>query len=148
MPFTETLASIARPLCSGTEDQTYSLLPKATTPDEATPSSVQCSEAHSSSGQPDYRTQNGEPPTTYSYRRRSRVGGGENTRQSLAPEKIPVPHQVERIWLQTQLLGVCFRSLRTRTHSRVPSQTPWSSATRPTCGIRQHLSLRVHCSET
>ena len=37
---------MARPLCSGMEDQTYGLLPKATTLDEATPSSVQCSEAH------------------------------------------------------------------------------------------------------
>ena len=139
---------MARPLCSGTADQTYSLLSKATTPDEATPSSVQCSEAHSSFGQPDYRMQNGGPPTTHSHRRRSRIGGGGNTRQSLAPEKIPVPHQVKRIWPRTQLLGVCFRSLCTRTHSGVPSQIPQSSATCPTCGIRQHLSLQVHCSET
>ena len=48
-PFTETLALMARPLCSEIEDRTYHLSPKATTLDEATPSSVQCSEAHSSS---------------------------------------------------------------------------------------------------
>ena len=124
MPFTETLALMARPLCSGTENQTYGLSPKATILDEATSSSVQCSKAHSGSRRPNYRMQNGEPPTAYSHQWRSRVGGGENTQQSLAPEKILVPHQVERIRLQTQLLGVYFRSLCTRTHSGVPSQTP------------------------
>ena len=40
MPFTETLTLTAWPLCSGTVDQTYGLLLKATTLDEATPSSV------------------------------------------------------------------------------------------------------------
>ena len=67
MPFAETLTLMARPLCSGMEDQTYSLLPKATTPDKATLSSVQHSEAHSSSGQPDYRMQNRGPPTAHSH---------------------------------------------------------------------------------
>ena len=80
MPFTETLTSMARPLCSGTEDRTYGLSPKATIPDEATPSSVQRSEAHSGSGQPDYRMQNGGPPTAHSYQWRSGVRSGGNTR--------------------------------------------------------------------
>ena len=79
-PFTETLTLMARPLCSGMEDQIYGLSPKATTLDEATPSSVQHSEAHSSSRWPDYRTQNGGPPTTYSHQQRSGVRSGGNTR--------------------------------------------------------------------
>ena len=79
MPFTETLASMAWPLCSGTKDRTYGLSPKATTPDEATLSSVQHSEAYSGSRRPNYRTQNGGPSTTYSHRWRSRVEGRGNT---------------------------------------------------------------------
>jgi len=64
MPFTETLTSMAWPLCSGTADQTYDLLLKAATLDEATPSSIQCSEAYSGSGQPNHRTENRRPSTT------------------------------------------------------------------------------------
>ena len=67
MPLTETLIPMAWPLCSRMADWTYGLLLKAATLDEATLSSVQCSEAHSGSGQPNYRTQNGEPPTTHSH---------------------------------------------------------------------------------
>ena len=49
MPFTETLASTAWPLCSRTVDQTYGLSLKAATLNEATPSDVQHGEAYSSS---------------------------------------------------------------------------------------------------
>ena len=49
-PFAETLASTTGPLCSGKTDRTHGLSLKAATPDEATPFSVQCSEAHSGSG--------------------------------------------------------------------------------------------------
>ena len=38
--FTETLTLMAWPLCSGVQNQTYGLPPKAATQDEATPSSV------------------------------------------------------------------------------------------------------------
>jgi len=41
MPFTETLTSIAQPLCSGTADRTYNLSLKTATLDKATPPSVQ-----------------------------------------------------------------------------------------------------------
>ena len=92
VPFAETLALTAQPLCGGTENWTYDLLPKATTLDKATPSSIQRGEAYSSPGWPDYRPEDGGPPTAHSYQRRSRVGGRGNTWQSLAPEKIPVPH--------------------------------------------------------
>ena len=87
-PLTETLASIAWPFCSRTADQTYGLSLKAATLDEATPSSVQRSKAHSSSRQPDYRMQNRGPPTAHSHRWRSGVGSRGNTQQSLALEKI------------------------------------------------------------
>ena len=97
VPFAETLASTAQPLCSGMEDWTYRLSP--TTLDEATPSSVQCREAHSGSRWPNYRMQNRGLSTAHSHQRRSRVGSGGNTRQLLALEKIPVPYQVERIQL-------------------------------------------------
>jgi len=50
VPFAETLALTAWPLCNRTIDQTHSLLLKAATLDEATPSSVQCSKAYSGSG--------------------------------------------------------------------------------------------------
>ena len=66
-PFVETLTSTTGPLCSGKTDRTYSLLLKAATLDEATPSGVQCSEAHSSSGRPDYRPENRGPPTAHSH---------------------------------------------------------------------------------
>ena len=66
-PFTKTLTPMAWPLCSGTEDQTYGLLPKAATLDEATPPSVQCSKAYSGSGRPDHRTENGRPPTAHNH---------------------------------------------------------------------------------
>ena len=79
MPFAETLASMAWPLCSGTEDQTYRLSPKAATPDEATPSSVQHSKAHSGSERPDHRMENGRPPTAHSHRQRSGVGSRGDT---------------------------------------------------------------------
>ena len=49
MPFTETLASTAWPLCSRMVDQTYGLSLKAATLNEATPSDVQHGEAYSSS---------------------------------------------------------------------------------------------------
>ena len=70
---------MAWPLCSGTIDWTYGLLLKAATLDEATPSSVQHSETYSSSGQPNYRMENGRPPTTHSHRQRSRVGSRGDT---------------------------------------------------------------------
>ena len=89
---TETLALTAWPFCSKMADRTYGLSLKAATLGEATPSSVQHSKAHSGSGRPDYRTQNGGLPTAHSRRWRSRVGSRGNTRQSLASEKIPVPH--------------------------------------------------------
>ena len=50
MPLTETLISIAWPLCSETADWTYGLSLKAATPDKATPSGVQRGEAYSSPG--------------------------------------------------------------------------------------------------
>jgi len=50
MPLTETLALMTWPLCSGMADWTYGLLLKAATLDEATPSSIQRSEAHSGPG--------------------------------------------------------------------------------------------------
>ena len=52
------------------------------------------------------------------------MGSKGDTRQLLALEKIPVSHQVERVWLRTQFLGVHLQSLHTRTDSRVPSQIP------------------------
>ena len=67
MPFTETLAWMAWPLYSRIVDWTYDLLLKAATLDEATPSSIQHSEAYSSSGQPNCRTENGRPPTAHRY---------------------------------------------------------------------------------
>ena len=91
-PLTETLAPTAWPFCSRTVDQTYGLSLKAATLDEATPSSVQCSKAHSGFKQPDYRMQNERPLTTHSCRQSSRVGSRGNTWQSLVLEKIPVPH--------------------------------------------------------
>ena len=148
MPLTETLAPMTWLFCSGTADRIYSLLLKTAILDEATPSSVQRSEAYSGPGRPNYRTENGRLPTAHSHRWRSRVGSRGDTRQSLAPEKIPVSHQVERVWPRTQFLGVRLRSLHTRTHSRVPSQTPRGSETHLTHGVRQYLSSRVHCSET
>ena len=33
------------------------------------------------------------------------------------------------------------REHNSRTNSGVPSQTPWSSETCPTCGVRQHFSF-------
>ena len=113
VPLTETLALMAWPLCSGMADRTYGLLLKAATLDEATPSSVQCSEAYSSSRWPDYRMENGRSPTAHSHQQRSRVGGRRDTWHSLAPKKIPVSHQVERVWSWTQLLGICFQSFCT-----------------------------------
>ena len=136
------------PFCSGTADRTYGLLLKTATLDEATPSSVQCSEAYSGPGRPNHRTESRRPPTTHSHRWRSGVGSRGDTRQSLALEKIPVSHQVERVWLRTQFLEVSLQSLHTRTHSGVPSQTPRGSETHLTHGVRQYLSSRVHCSET
>ena len=124
MPFTETLASMTGPFCSRKTDRTHGLSLKAAIPDEATSSSVQHSEAHSSSGRPDYRLENKGPPAAHSHRRRSGVGSRRDTQQLLVLEKISVPHQVEEIWPRTQFLGVCLRSLRSGTHSRVPSQTP------------------------
>jgi len=97
-PFIETLASMTGPFCSGKTDQTHGLLLKTTTPDKVTPSSVQHSKAHSSSGRPDYRPENRGPPAAHSHRQRTRVGSRRDTRQSLAPEKIPVSYQVEGIW--------------------------------------------------
>ena len=146
--FAETLASMAWPLCSGKTDRTYGLLLKTATPDEATPPSVQRSEAYSSSRRHDYRTKSGGPPTVHSHRWRSRVESKRDTWQSLALEKIPVPHQVEGIWLQTQFLGVHCQSLHSKTDSRVLSQIPRGSETHPTCRVWQHLSLQVHCSKT
>jgi len=58
---------MAWPLCSGTVDWTYGLSLKAAIPDEATPSSVQCSEAYSGSGQPvrgSLTHDSGAPPIT------------------------------------------------------------------------------------
>ena len=138
-PFTETLASMAGPLCSGKTDWTYGLLLKAATLDEATLSSVQHNKAYSGSRWPDYRLENGGPPTTHSYWQRSRVGSKRDTQQSLALEKIPVPHQVERIWLWTQFLGVSLQSLCSRTDSRVLSQTPWCSETHLVHRVWQHF---------
>ena len=63
MPFAETLTPMAWPLCSGTEDRTYGLSPKAATLDEATPPSVQHSKAYSGFGRPNHRTENGRSPT-------------------------------------------------------------------------------------
>ena len=147
MPLTGTLAPMTWPFCSGTADRTYGLSLKTATLDEATPSSVQRSEAYSSPRRPDHRTESRRPSTTHSHRRRSGVGS-RDTWQSLAPEKIPVSHQVERVWPWTQFLGVCLRSLCTRTHSGVPSQTSRGSETYLTCRVRQYLSSGVHCSET
>ena len=73
-------------LCSGTEDWTYCLLPKAVTADEATPSSVQHSKAYSSSRWPNHRMENKRPPTTHSHWQRSGVGSRGDTRQLLALE--------------------------------------------------------------
>ena len=106
MPLIETLAPTTWPFCSGTVDWTYSLLLKTATLDEATPSSVQRSEAYSGPRRPDHRMENGRLPTAYSYWQRSGVGSRGDTRQLLALEKIPVSHQVERVWLQTQFLGI------------------------------------------
>ena len=92
MPLTETLTPTAWPLCSGTEDWTYGLSPKAATLDEATPPSVQHSKAYSSSRQPDHRMENGRSPIAHSYRQRSGVESRGDTQQSLAPEKIPVSY--------------------------------------------------------
>ena len=139
--------STAWPLCNGTVDWTYGLLLKTATPDEATPSSVQRSEAYSGSRRPNHRTENGRSPTAHSHQRRSRVGGRRDTRQSLALEKIPVSHQVERVWLQTQLLGICLQSFHTRTDGGILLQTPGSSKTHPAHGVRQHLWFGIHCSE-
>ena len=106
MPLTETLTPTTWHLCSGMADQTYGLSLKAVTLDKATPSSVQCSEAYSSSRRPDHRMENRRPPTIHSHQQRSRVGSRGDTQQLLALEKIPVPHQVERVWPQTQFLGI------------------------------------------
>ena len=62
MPLTETLTPTTWHLCSGMADQTYGLSLKAVTLDKATPSSVQCSEAYSSSRRPDHRMENRRPP--------------------------------------------------------------------------------------
>jgi len=148
MPLTETLTSTAWPLCSRTADWIYGLLLKAATPDEATPSSVQCSEAYSSSRWPDYRTENRRSPTTYNHQQRSRVGGRRDTWQLLASEKIPVSHQVERVWLWTQLLEICLQSFCTRTNSRILLQISRSSKTHLVHGVRQHLLFGIHCSKT
>ena len=148
VPLTETLTSTTWPLCSGTVDWTYGLPLETATLNEATPPGVQRSEAYSSPGRPNCRPENGRSPTAHSHRRRSKVGSRGDTRQPLASEKIPVSHQVERIQLWTQFLGVRLQSLCTRTHSGVPSQTPWGSETHPTHRIQQHFSFRVHCSET
>ena len=91
-PFAETLTSTTQPLHSGKTDRTYGLLLKTATLDEATPLSVQRSEAHSGSGRPDSRTENDGPPTAHNHQWRSGVGSGRDTQQSLALEKIPVPH--------------------------------------------------------
>ena len=80
-------------------------------------------------------------PTTHSHRRRSRVGSKGDTQQSLALEKIPVPHQVERIWLQTQFLEVSLQSLHSRTNSGVPLQTSWGSKTHLAHRVQQHFSF-------
>ena len=148
MPLTETLAPTTWPFCSGMVNWTYGLLLKTPTLDKAIPSSVQCSEAYSSPRRPDYRMENGRPPTTHSHRQRSRVGSRGNTQQSLALEKIPVFHQVERVWPRTQFLEVRLRSLCTRTDSGVPSQTPRGSETYLMHGVWQYLSSGVHCSKT
>ena len=140
-PLTETLASTAWPLCSRTADGTYGLSLKAATLDEATPSGVQHGKAYSSPGWPDYRPEDGRPPTAHSHRQRSRVGSRRDTRQLLAPEKIPVSHQVERIWPQTQFLRVCLRSLHSRTDSGVPLQTPQGSEIYLAHGVQQYFSF-------
>ena len=70
---------MAWPLYSGTVDQTYGLLLEAATLDKVTPSSVQHSEAYSSSGRPDHRTENGRPPIAHSHQWRSRVGSKGDT---------------------------------------------------------------------
>ena len=147
MPLTETLALTTWPFCSRTVDQTYSLSLKTTTLNKATPSSVQRSEAYSSPRRPNHRTENRRPLTAHSHWWRSEVGSRGDTRQLLAPEKVLVSHQVERVWPWTQFLGVCLRSPPTRTDSRVPSQTPKGSKTHPTCRVRQYFSSEVHCSE-
>jgi len=148
VPLTETLAPTTWPFCSRTADWTYGLSLKTTILDKATPSSVQHSEAYFSSGRPNHRTENIRPPIAHSHRWRSGVESRGNTRQSLALEKIPVSHQVERVWPRTQFLGVCLQSLCTRTDSRVLLQTPRGSETHLICRVRQYLSSRVHCSET
>ena len=107
MPLTETLAPMTWPFCGGTVDWIYGLLLKTAILDEATLSSVQHSEAYSGSRRPDHRTENERPPTAHSHQWRSRVGSRGDTQQSLALEKIPVSHQVERVWSRTQFLGVC-----------------------------------------
>ena len=66
-PFAETLTSTTQPLHSGKTDRTYGLLLKTATLDEATPLSVQRSEAHSGSGRPDSRTENDGPPTAHNH---------------------------------------------------------------------------------
>ena len=98
MPLTETLALTTWPFYSGMADWTYGLSLKTATLDEATPSSVQHSEAYSSPRRPNHRTENGRPPTAHSHQWRSGVGSRGDTQQLLAPEKILVSHQVERIW--------------------------------------------------
>ena len=147
MLLTETLALTTWPFCSRTADWTYGLSLKTATLDEATPSSVQRSKTYSGPRRPDHRTKSGRPPTAHSHRRRSRVGSRGDTRQSLAPEKIPVSYQVKRVWLRTQFLGVSLQSLCTRTHSRVPSQTLRGSETHPMHRVRQYLSSGVHYFE-
>ena len=141
VPLTETLISMAWSLCSGIADQTYSLLLKAATLDEATSSSVQRGEAYSSSGWPNYRPKDRGPPPAHSHRWRSRVGSRRNTWQSLVLEKILVPYQVERIWPWTQFLGVHLQSLCSRTNNGVPLQTPWSSETHLAHRVQQHFSF-------
>ena len=148
MPFAETLASMAWPLCSKTADWTYGLSLKTTTLDEVASSSIQHSEAYSGSRWPNYRTENRRPSTVHNYQQRSRVGSRRDTWQLLALEKIPVPHQVERIWLRTQFLEVSLQSLHSRTDSRVLLQIPWGSKTHLTCRVWQYFSFWVHCSKT
>jgi len=63
--FAETLALMAWPLCSGKIDRTYGLLLKTVILDEATPSSVQCSEAYFGFRRPDYRPENRRLSTTH-----------------------------------------------------------------------------------
>jgi len=91
-PFTETLTLMAWPFRSRTADRIYGLSFKTATLDKVTLPSVQRSKAYSGSRQPDHRTENNGPPTAHSHRWRSGVGSEGDTRQSLAPEKIPVSH--------------------------------------------------------